>query len=50
LQGKLVQSENITSGFGILILNAKHFASGSYVIELELNGQKVATEKFQIVE
>jgi hypothetical protein len=26
------------------------FAAGSYVFELELNGQKVATEKFQIVE
>ncbi len=50
LQGKLVQSENITSGYGILSLNAKHFAAGSYVFELELNGQKVATEKFQIVE
>ena len=50
LQGKLVHSENITSSFGILSLNAKHFAAGSYVFELELNGQKVATEKFQIVE
>ncbi len=50
LQGKLVQSENITAGYGILSLNAKHFAAGSYVFELELNGQKVATEKFQIVE
>jgi hypothetical protein len=50
LQGKLVQSENITSGYGILSLNAKVFAAGSYVFELELNGQKVATEKFQIVE
>lgn len=50
LQGKLVQSENVTSGYGILNLNAKQFASGSYVFELELNGQKVAAEKFQIVE
>ena len=50
LQGKLVQRENITSGYGILSLNAKQFAAGSYVFELVLNGQKVATEKFQIVE
>ena len=50
LQGKLVHSENITVGYGILSLNAKQFATGSYVFELELNGQKVATEKFQIVE
>jgi len=50
LQGKLVQRENITSGYGILGLNAKQFAAGSYVFELELDGQKVATEKFQIVE
>jgi Secretion system C-terminal sorting domain len=50
LQGKLVQSENVTSGYGILSLNAKYFAAGIYVFELELNGQKVATEKFQIVQ
>jgi len=50
LQGKLVQSENVTSGYGILSLNAKYFAAGIYVFELELDGQKVATEKFQIVE
>ena len=36
--------------YGILSLNAKQFVAGSYVFELELNGQKVATEKFQIVE
>lgn len=50
LQGKLIQRENISSGFGNLSLSAKNFASGTYVFELELNGQKVATEKFQIVE
>ena len=49
MHGKLVQNENITAGYGILSLNAKQFASGSYIFELELNGQKVATEKFQIV-
>lgn len=50
LQGKLVHSENITAGYGILSLNARQFASGSYVFELELNGQKLAIDKFQIVD
>lgn len=50
LQGKLAQSVNITAGYGILSLNAKQFAAGNYVFELELNAQKVATEKFQIIE
>ncbi|MEN9348169.1 MAG: hypothetical protein RLZZ77_1680 [Bacteroidota bacterium] len=49
LQGKLVERENITSGYGILSLNAKQFAAGSYIFELELEGHKVDTDKFQIV-
>lgn len=50
MQGKLVHSENITVGHGILSLNSRQLGSGSYVFELELNGQNVATEKFIIVE
>ncbi len=50
VSGKLIRSENITNGYGIFMLNAADFERGSYFFELELNGHKVATEKFLIVD
>ncbi len=47
--GHLVREENVTNGFGILELNAVQFESGLYYYELEVNGNKVASDKFSII-
>lgn len=49
LQGKLIRSDNITGGSGFLNLNTSEFAAGNYLFELYLNGQRVGTDKFQII-
>ncbi len=47
--GHLVREENVTNGFGILELNSIQFESGLYFYELEVNGNKVASDKFSII-
>ncbi len=47
--GNLLREENITNGFGILELNAVQFESGLYYYALEVNGNKVASDKFSII-
>jgi hypothetical protein len=41
--------ENITKGYGILPLNASRMSNGTYVLQLILNEEVVATEKFVIL-
>jgi hypothetical protein len=50
IQGRLIYNENVETGFGLLNLNAKQFAKGSYILDLIVNGQKVASEKLQVIE
>jgi hypothetical protein len=47
--GHLVKEENVTNGFGILELNSIQFESGLYYYDLEVNGHKVASDKFSII-
>ncbi len=47
--GKMLREENVTNGYGILELNAVQFESGLYYYELEVNGNKVASDKFSII-
>lgn len=49
LQGSLVLAEDITKGFGILPLNASRFSNGTYLMQLIMNDEVVATEKFVIL-
>jgi len=50
LEGKLVRSEDVTNGYGILQLDSRQFEAGVYLFNLQLNGETVATQKFTIVE
>jgi hypothetical protein len=47
--GHLVREENVTNGFGILELNSVQFESGLYYYDLEVNVNKVASDKFSLV-
>lgn len=48
IQGSLILEDDITNGYGILPLNANRMSNGTYLMQLILNGEVVATEKFVI--